>query len=231
MNYQIDQAGVELIASFEGFENGAYNDSEGFATCGYGHLLHRSPATAQDHRTYDGKGRAYFLNLLHSDIERVSMAPMRQYIHVPLNQNRVNALASLAFNWGGGILNPHASSPLYSTMGRLLNAKKYREAGDYFLELAHPPILMPRRRQEKALYDTPVKTKTVSMPWLNADERRWCQEYDRLLREHKNVDRRRALREAMHKRAVDIAYAARHDGGWEKQHRRQRWHSLIARSS
>lgn len=221
--YQIDQAGVELIAGFEGYVGGAYNDSLGYATAGYGHLLHRSRATAEDHRTYDGKGRAFFLRLLHADIERVSMEPMRRLIHVPLNQHRVNALASLAFNCGPGCL--------AGTVGREVNARRFQQAADAFMLWVHPPELTGRRRIERALFLTPASKRKVKMPWLRADERRWCTEYDRLLARDENLERRRALRKAMHERAVDIRHAARNEGGWDKADRRQRYHSLIARSS
>jgi GH24 family phage-related lysozyme (muramidase) len=222
MTYQIDQAGVELIASFEGFVNGAYNDSEGFATAGYGRLLHRSPATAADHARYDGKGRAYFLGLLHEDIERVSMAPMRAAIHVPLNQNQINALASLAFNWGGGILSGH--------IGGLLNAKRYSAAGDYFLELAHPAILMARRRQERVIFNKPAAA--LRFPWLSDRERKWVLEYDRLHKAGSGKPRRETLRRYMHREAVKIRSAAEsRKNGWEVASRRQRYHSLMARSS
>lgn len=221
MSYAIDRAGVELIASFEGFVNGAYNDSEGYATCGYGHLLHRSPATRADHRRFDGKGRAFFLNLLHQDIERVSMAPMRRYIHVPLNQHQVNALASLAFNCGGGCL--------AGTVGRKLNARDYHGAADAFLLWSHPSVLIPRRRQERGLFLSPSPVD-VAFPWLTAEERRWCLEYDRLKASHRNLARRRVLRRAMRRQAIQIRSAAHGAGGWDAAHRRQRYHSLVARS-
>jgi GH24 family phage-related lysozyme (muramidase) len=222
VSYQIDQTGVELIASFEGFVDGVYNDSRGFATCGVGHLLHQSPATQQDHRTYDGKGRAFFLGLLHDDIERVAMRPMRQYIHVPLNQNRVNALASLAFNCGGGCL--------AGTVGRKVNARDWAGAQEAFMLWSNPPVLRARREQEAALFGRPAKSK-VALPWLEPDERRWCLEYDRLLHAHKDEDRRRVLRRYMRARALEIRSAAHHEGGWERAHRRQRFHSLNARSA
>lgn len=222
--YRIDSTGVELIASFEGFVNGVYNDVRGFATVGYGHLLHQSPATAADHRTYDGRGHGYFLKLLHDDIERVSMRPMRQYIHVPLNQNRVNALASLAFNCGGGAL--------AGTIGRRLNARDYQGAADAFMLWVHPSVLRARREQERALFLRPAKSRrAVHLPWLRADERRWCEEYDRLKHADRDLARRRELRRLMHARAIDIRSAAKQEGGWERAHRRQRYRSLQARSS
>lgn len=221
MSYQIDQSGVELIASFEGFVNGVYNDSRGFATCGYGHLLHTSHATEHDHQVYDAKGRAFFLKLLHDDIERVAMRPMREHIHVDLNQNRVNALASAAFNCGPAFL--------MGTVGRRVNAKDFHAAADAFELWAHPPELLARREHEARLFQTPPRK--VALPWLKPDERRWCTEYDRLLHTHDDVGRRRVLRRVMAERAVDLAWAAKHEGGWERENRRQRHHSLAARSS
>lgn len=227
MNYHLDQSGVELIASFEGFVDGVYNDSRGLATCGYGHLLHMSPATAADHRTYDGKGRAFFEHLLHDDIQRVSISAMDAALHVPLNANRVRAVASATFNCGAGFVS--------GTVGRLINERKWQAAADAFMLWAHPSVLIPRREQERALFMRPVKGagNSVHLPWCLPDERSWCLEYDRLHKANRNVRRRRELREKMHRRAIDIRVAAQREGrhGWEHAHRRQRFHSLNARSS
>jgi GH24 family phage-related lysozyme (muramidase) len=219
VTYSIDQAGVELIAGFEGFVNGAYNDSRWFATCGYGHLLHQSAATAQDHHTYDGKGRAFFLTLLHGDIQRVSIGPMNRYLHRPMSQGRVNAVASGCFNCGPGFV--------MGTVGREINAGHWQAAADAFRLWSTPPVLRARREIERALF---LKApKAVKMPWLRADERAWCVEYDRLLKAGKNIGRRRELRTKMALRAAEIRHAAAHEGGWEKADRRHRYHSLKAR--
>jgi GH24 family phage-related lysozyme (muramidase) len=222
MRYSIDQAGVELIASFEGYVDGVYNDSRGFATCGIGHLLHESPASSADHREYDGRGRGFFLGLLREDIQRDAIGPMNTVLHAPLNQNQVNALASLAFNTGPG--------SLYGTVGRDINARDYAAAADAFLLWSHPSVLLARREQERRLFLMPAKPK-VRFPWLEPDERRWVEEYDHLHSHHVNPGRQRVLRAVMTGRRKAIWRAARGAGGWEIRSRRQRYASLRARTA
>jgi GH24 family phage-related lysozyme (muramidase) len=226
MRYEIDPAGVELIASFEGFVDGVYNDSRRFATCGYGHLLHQSPATVADHRTWDNRGRDFYLRLLHDDIDRVALEPMRRYLDVPLNQNQINAVASGCFNCGPGFV--------AGTVGRLINQRDWHGAAQAFYMWAHPPVLYPRRRTEANLFLAPVRTRRPApMPWLTDIERRWCLEYDQLRKAGKNLQRRRQLRAAMLGQAAKIQAAARSHGrgGWDVANRRQRYHSLIVRGA
>jgi GH24 family phage-related lysozyme (muramidase) len=221
MSYTLDRAGVELVVSFEGYVNGVYPDSRGFATCGYGHLLHSSAPTQADHREYDGRGRAFFLGLLHQDIQRDAIGPINQLIRAPLNQHQVDALASLTFNCGSGCLQ--------GTVGREINAKRYSEAADAFLLWSHPSELHARREQERALFLTSVKP-TVRLPWLQADERRWVEEYDHLHSHHENPGRQQVLLRVLTGRRKAIWHAAQDHGGWELRHRRQRYHSLRMRT-
>jgi GH24 family phage-related lysozyme (muramidase) len=142
--YTIDAAGVELIAGFEGYVDGVYDDSDGYATVGFGHLLHESAATPADHREYDGRGKEFFTGLLHEDIHKIAILPMRFYIHVAMDQNRVNALASLGYNAGGGVF--------AGSMGRFCNAKDWAAAADEFIAWAHPSVLLGRRETERTLF-------------------------------------------------------------------------------
>jgi hypothetical protein len=64
---------------------------------------------------------------------------------------------------------------------------------------------------------------------LTPDERRWVTEYDRLRAEDKGRDRRRVLRRVMRDRRKAIWVAA-HESGWERNNRRGRYHSLLART-
>lgn len=220
VGYSIDRAGLELIIGFEGFVNGVYDDSRGFATCGFGHLLHESPATEQDHREYDGRGRAFFEGLLHGDVERVAIAPMNQALHVPLNQHQVNAVASGCFNCGPGFVE--------GTVGREINAEHWQAAADAFLLWANPPVLRPRREEERALFLEPVQA-AVRYPWLLPAEREHVEEYDRLHAGNKDRPRRVVLRRLMIREREAIKHAARKTG-WEVEHRRQRYASLLART-
>lgn len=221
MRYAIDEAGVELIASFEGFINGVYADSRGFATVGYGHLLHESEPTEQDHREYDGRGRTFFLGLLHQDIQRVAIGPMNQVLHVSLNQHQVDAVASACFNCGPGFIE--------GTVGRDINARDFSAAADAFMLWAHPSVLAGRREAERRLFLTPVHP-SLPFPWLEPWERAAVLEYDRLLSHKQDRPRRVVLRAVMTGYRKAIWHAAQGNGGWDVQGRRQRYESLLART-
>lgn len=221
MRYAIDGAGVELIASFEGYVNGVYADSRGFATCGYGHLLHMSAPTAADHREFDGRGRAFFLQLLHEDIERDAIGPMNAVLRVPLTQNMVNAVASACFNCGPGFVE--------GIVGRLINRREWAAAANAFMLWANPPELTPRRQAERRLFLTPVHP-ALPLPWLMPYERAAVLEYDRLLARNENRPRRLVLRAVMTGYRKAVWHAAQGKGGWDVHDRRQRYHSLRART-
>jgi GH24 family phage-related lysozyme (muramidase) len=219
--YSVDQAGVELIASFEGFVDGVYNDSEGYATCGYGHLLHYSPATEADHREFDGRGRAFYLKLLALDIKRDATDPMNHFLHVSLNQNQVNAVASACFNCGPGFVE--------GSVGNAINAENWRLAANDFMLWAKPAVLTARRQAEARLFLTPVKG---AFPWLTAEERRIVEEYDKLHNHRQNPGRQRVLRTVMLGIRKTIWRAAEAEkNGWDIRSRRQRYQTLLVRTS
>jgi GH24 family phage-related lysozyme (muramidase) len=225
VRYAIDQAGVELIASFEGYVDGVYADSEGFATCGYGHLLHESPPTDADRREYDGRGRAFFLNLLHEDIERDAIGPMNAALRVPLDENELNAVADACYNCGPGFVE--------GTVGELINRRQFAAAANAFMLWDNPPVLIPRRETERRLFLTPVHP-SLPFPWLEPWERAAVLEYDELLAHDKDRNRRLVLRVVMTGYRKGIWLAAegktKAPAGWEILNRRQRYQSLLART-
>jgi GH24 family phage-related lysozyme (muramidase) len=221
MRYAINQAGVELIASFEGYVDGVYDDSRGFATCGYGHLLHESAATQADHWRYDGRGRTFFLNLLHEDIQRVAIGPMNTALHASLNQNEVNATASATFNCGPGFVE--------GTVGADINAHRFAAAANAFMLWDHPSVLTSRREAERRIFLTPVHP-SLPFPWLEPWERAAVLEYDELLAHGKDRPRRLVLRAVMTGYRKAIWRAAQGKGGWEILNRRQRYQSLLVRT-
>lgn len=60
-------------------------------------------------------------------------------------------------------------------------------------------------------------------------EKRWILEYDKLLRTRRDKDRRRVLRRVMTEQRKRIWRAAQ-ESGWNKQNRRARYESLLART-
>lgn len=60
-------------------------------------------------------------------------------------------------------------------------------------------------------------------------EKRWIKEYDKLLREKRDIGRRRVLRRVMTEQRKKIWRAAQ-ESGWDKLNRRKRYNSLLART-
>jgi lysozyme len=108
------EKGLEFIARFEGTRSQygpfLYNDPVGYATLGYGHLLHRSGVTAQDIRQYKGFTNADAIRLLGQDVKRFE--PAVRSLGVKLTQTEFDALVSFAFNLGPGALEGGIKSAL-----------------------------------------------------------------------------------------------------------------------
>lgn len=143
-----DAAGLAFISREEGLVLHPYNDSVNNATIGVGHLLHLGPVTPADRARYAHFTRQQALGMLAQDVAKVE-AVINRDVHVPVNQNMVNALCSLGFNIGTGGL---ASS----TVLRELNAKHYQRAARAFRMWRNPPELLPRREREEALFLKPM---------------------------------------------------------------------------
>lgn len=95
----ISDAGLRLIAEFEGFSPIPYHDPAGHCTVGYGELLHLGPCTAAELARPPitaEEGRQRLRNKVYAYgavVERLSR---------PLLQQEFDALASLAYNIGQG---------------------------------------------------------------------------------------------------------------------------------
>lgn len=97
----IDQAGLNFIAKWEGCILRVYRDIAKKKTYGIGHLVTES----EDAQFPDGMpiSKELALNTLHSDAQ-ICVRALRKYITQPLNQNQIDALISAAFNCGTGLL-------------------------------------------------------------------------------------------------------------------------------
>lgn len=208
--------GLAFVAREEGLVLHPYNDSEGHATIGVGHLLHRGPVTAADRARWAHFTRAQALGLLERDIA-VAERAVRQ-VRVKLNRNEFDALVSLTFNIGvGGFLG--------STVKRRLDEGDRRGAANAILMWRIPAVLLPRRRRERALFLTPVRKRGKAA--LTTVERAWLREYEGL--ENRDTpeegDRWRRLHAILVKRRKAIWHNAQHDG-WDKNDRRERYRVL-----
>jgi GH24 family phage-related lysozyme (muramidase) len=214
----ISDAGVALIAEFEGFSSTPYWDPYGRVwTRGYGEtegIGPGSPAISERH------GRERLRRLIEQRYEWA----IRQ-LGVELNQNQWDALCSFVWNLGAGIFTGQLRAELE---GRQWNAAAqlmlaYDHAGGQVL-----PGLTRRRRLEAELLLRPVPA------YVPADEARWERSYDQLV--HRRGPwpriRRRVLRRVMTARRKQIWHLATPKGpaGWDELNRRHRYEQLLART-
>ena len=138
----ISQKGIDLIKNFEGCRLTAYRCPANILTIGYGH-------TGSDVITGQKITQEQAEKLLKTDL-LVHCNNVSRMVKVPLTQNQFDALVSFEFNVGYGNF---ASS----TMLKLLNQKKYREAAAQFDRWVYANRkvlagLVKRRAAEKALF-------------------------------------------------------------------------------
>jgi lysozyme len=137
MNQTTNQAGLQLIESFEGLRLNSYQDSVGVWTIGYGHTLGVKPG-----QTITQQQAQAFLQ---QDLGVAEAAVNR--LGLTLTGNQFAALVSFTFNLGGGNLNKLMSQGLAAVPDRIL---LFDHAGGRVL-----PGLTRRRTAERALYLTP----------------------------------------------------------------------------
>lgn len=155
-----------MLKEKEAFRARAYNDSEGNATIGYGHLLHLGPVTAKDRLLVWTEKQA---EQSMEDSVRYVEAALNRAIRVHLNMNQFDALVVFTFNIGGGVLDEKKCSWL-----RELN-KGYFEYVPALLSLYNKqddgkgghvvvPGLTARRTEEGKLFARPMAAPQATMP-------------------------------------------------------------------
>ncbi len=115
---QVNDAGLELIKSFEGCKLKAYKDVRGILTIGYGH-------TGADVEPDMEINQAAADSFLKKDIEWAS-SQVEKALKTPVSDNEFAALVCFAFNVG-----VHAC--ISSTLMKLLNAGKHDKAAEQFV--------------------------------------------------------------------------------------------------
>lgn len=157
---QITETGRNLIKGFESFEPDFYLDPAGVRTIGFGHTgplpegfkAPLTPNEAERLLSFDLVGFEYFVD---------------DSVEVPLTDNQYSALVSFCFNVGEGAFQD-------STLLKLLNAGRYREAADQLPrwckardpktgKLIVLPGLVNRRAAERALFLTPDMDARLKM--------------------------------------------------------------------
>jgi lysozyme len=217
---RVSDAGVALVKEFEGFVGHPYRDVVGVWTIGYGHT--HGVSSTSPHIS-----EAQASELLRKDLDN-EYAPAVSALKLPLSQHQFDALVSFVYNVGpGGV----ASS---THVGRALRSHHWREAADALLEWnkAGGQVnegLTRRRHQERTLFLQ--ADHTHALVGYTEIELHMIRAYDKLVREgHKDSQAARALRVRMVAQRKRIWKAAQGSGGWSASHRRERYHSLLART-
>jgi lysozyme len=152
---QLSNKGEAIVKNFEGLRLDAYCDSAGVWTIGYGSTRYPDdkPVRSGDKIENELQADELFRETLTQYVNAVNNG-----VHVPLTQNQFDALVSITYNEGAGIMQG-------SSLVRLLNEKNYAGAADQFLvwnKITNPntgqkitsPTLVARRQEERQLFLT-----------------------------------------------------------------------------
>lgn len=148
---QINQAGLNLIESFEGCVLKPYLDSVKIPTIGIGTTVYPNgkKVTMQDPPITKDQAYEYLRDHLNKDC-----AAVEKMLKVVVNDNEFGALVSFAYNVGTAALQS-------STLLKKLNAGDKKAAADQFLKWDHAggvvvAGLTRRRNAERSLFLHPV---------------------------------------------------------------------------
>ncbi|WP_369310166.1 peptidoglycan DD-metalloendopeptidase family protein [Providencia rettgeri] len=147
----LSENGKEFIKKWESMQLNAYNDSEGFCTIGYGHLISRNKCENMvlDDTFANGITEEKADELFNSDLVRFENAIKRD-IAVKLFQHEYDALVSLLFNCGSNFLRDGKAPKLLSS----INTEDYELAAKEFLDITNNGTLglVRRREAEKNIF-------------------------------------------------------------------------------
>lgn len=144
VNYS--NAAIAAVKREEGFSAKPYRDAGGYSI-GYGHYMGASPDR-------DSITEADAEQLLIEDMN-VALATVALNVRVPLTQNQLDALVSMAYNIGPSLFRNANGSR--TGIWRALDAGDYAKAADEMLrwnksEGVTLPVLSARRERERALF-------------------------------------------------------------------------------
>jgi GH24 family phage-related lysozyme (muramidase) len=146
-NLSVSSDGKVFIKGWEDFKSKAYNDSEGFCTIGYGHLIARAKCEEitlsnefKSEITIDKADELFESRL------SVYVDELKRTVTVNLYQYEFDALISLLFNLGRMSKAPQLNSKL--------NSADYNGAATEFLDITNGGVsgLVKRRQKEQGLF-------------------------------------------------------------------------------
>lgn len=141
------KAGIDLITSFEGCRLHPYQDVKGVWTVGYGHTHGVNSGT----QTLPSVAAAR--ELLMADLREYE-GNVKRIVKVHLTQRQFDALVSLNYNLGPGVLSPN---PAESHLGWRLSQGRFARAANRFADWSDPGTpehvgLLRRRLAERRLF-------------------------------------------------------------------------------
>lgn len=138
---KLNKEGKEHLIQEEGLKLKAYKDTVGIWTIGVGNTYYENGTKVKQGDVIT-KDRA--LSLMDTVVKSFE-DNINKVVKVPLNQNQFNALVSFSYNIGKAGFNG-------STLLKLLNSSKYKEASEQFIKWTKQKELTNRRIREKALF-------------------------------------------------------------------------------
>ena len=143
MTRKVPERAIDLIKEFEGFRRNLYVCPAGKPTIGYGHVIQPGE------KFFIPMTEEYAETLLGMDLERFCKG-VDELLKVHVTDSQFGALVSFAFNIGLGAFKQ-------STMLKMLNDGKYKEAGGQFMRWVFAdkkqlPGLVKRRAAERNLF-------------------------------------------------------------------------------
>lgn len=147
--------GKAYIKGWESLRLNAYNDSHGYCTIGYGHLIDKKrcenislPTDYQGEITKTKADEMFDIDLVRFE------NGVKRNVNVDLYQHEFDALVSLLFNCGEFFFSSNGAPNLL----RLINSENYESAAAELLDITNGgnPGLVKRRVSEKNLFENNV---------------------------------------------------------------------------
>jgi GH24 family phage-related lysozyme (muramidase)/murein DD-endopeptidase MepM/ murein hydrolase activator NlpD len=155
----LSQKGKDFIKSWEGFRSDAYDDSEGYCTIGYGHLIAKSKCKdiTLPEEFKNGITKEKATELFDTRLKTFEDSVKRD-IKVPLYQYEYDAIVSLVFNTGPNFLNTGGRGGKETKIKQNINNKLYHEAIDEAADVTNGGTagLVRRRNAEIKMFKNNV---------------------------------------------------------------------------
>ncbi|NMH88790.1 lysozyme [Flavivirga algicola] len=162
-NYKTSTKGVNFIKEWESFRPNAYNDSEGYCTIGYGHLIAKKKCEniTIPEAFKNGISVAEADRLFRQRLVTFENAVKRD-ITVHLSQNEFDALVSLLFNTGANFLNVGGAGKGETKIKKHINAGRYHDGADEMADVTNGGVagLVKRRQAEINMFKNNVYDAT-----------------------------------------------------------------------